>query len=143
LFFTDNDIGEALGLRGLMDDLRQGGVVTGGPAPMTPKDRSRFLSKRDDAVNAAHRAHPTQVCQRPRGPAEGFPRKTLDGPNPVPNPVRQAPFFFGSSVYVDRLSPHNRLEASYDEILGSLAARQDGKSRSSCSWSSNSANFKR
>lgn len=41
-----------------MDELRQGGVVTGGPAAMTPKDRSRFLSKLDEAVNAVRRAHP-------------------------------------------------------------------------------------
>ncbi|HUE13061.1 MAG TPA: DUF188 domain-containing protein [Planctomycetaceae bacterium] len=60
LFFTDSDIGEALGMRGLMDDLRQGGVVTAGPAPMTPKDRSRFLSKLDEAVNAERRAYPTR-----------------------------------------------------------------------------------
>jgi uncharacterized protein len=56
--FTDNDIGSALALRELMGELRQGGVTTGGPAPMTPKDRSRFLSKLDDAVNAVRRAHP-------------------------------------------------------------------------------------
>ena len=56
--FTDNDIGSALALRDLMDGLRQGGTVTGGPAPMTPKDRSRFLSKLDEAVNAVRRAHP-------------------------------------------------------------------------------------
>ncbi len=54
--FTENDIGSALALRGLMDELRQGGVVTGGPAAMTPKDRSRFLSKLDEAANAARRA---------------------------------------------------------------------------------------
>ena len=54
--FTDNDIGSALAMRDLMDELRQGGAVTGGPAPMTPKDRSRFLSKLDEAVNAVHRA---------------------------------------------------------------------------------------
>jgi hypothetical protein len=58
--FTDNDIGSALAMRGLMDELRQGGVVTGGPAPMTPKDRSRFLSKLDEAINAMRRAHPPQ-----------------------------------------------------------------------------------
>jgi uncharacterized protein len=57
-FFTDNEVGETLGMRGLMDELRQSGVATGGPAPMTPKDRSRFLSKLDEAVNAVHRAHP-------------------------------------------------------------------------------------
>jgi uncharacterized protein YaiI (UPF0178 family) len=56
--FTDNDIGDALATRALTDELRQGGVVTGGPAPMTAKDRSRFLSKLDEAVNAVRRAHP-------------------------------------------------------------------------------------
>ena len=60
-FFTDNDIGQALGMCGPMDELQQSGAVTGGPAPMTPKDRSRLLSKLDEAVNAALRAHPTQV----------------------------------------------------------------------------------
>ena len=58
--FTDNEIGSALALRGLLDELRQGGAVTGGPAPMTPKDRSRFLSKLDEAVNAVRRANPPQ-----------------------------------------------------------------------------------
>ena len=57
--FTDNDIGSALALRGLLDELRQGGVVTGGPAPMAPKDRSRFLSKLDELVNAVRRANPS------------------------------------------------------------------------------------
>ena len=56
--FTDNDIGSALAMRDLMDGLRQGGAVTGGPAPMTPKDRSRFLSKLDETANAVRRANP-------------------------------------------------------------------------------------
>jgi uncharacterized protein len=56
--FTDNDIGAALATRELMDALRQGGTVTGGPAPMTPKDRSRFLSKLDETVNAVRRSLP-------------------------------------------------------------------------------------
>ena len=56
--FTDNDIGSALALRDLMDELRQGGTVTGGPAAMTPKDRSRFLSKLDELINAVRRGHP-------------------------------------------------------------------------------------
>lgn len=56
--FTENDIGSALAMRDLLDELRQGGAVTGGPAPMTPKDRSRFLSKLDEAVNAVRRSHP-------------------------------------------------------------------------------------
>jgi uncharacterized protein YaiI (UPF0178 family) len=56
--FTDNDIGDALAMRGLMEELRQGGIVTGGPDPLTPKDRSRFLSRLDEAINAVRRAHP-------------------------------------------------------------------------------------
>jgi uncharacterized protein YaiI (UPF0178 family) len=56
--FTDDDIGSALAMRELMDTLRQGGEMTGGPAAMTARDRSRFLSKLDDVVNAVRRAHP-------------------------------------------------------------------------------------
>jgi uncharacterized protein len=54
---TDRDIGSALAMRELMADLRQGGMVTGGPAAMTARDRSRFLSKLDEAANALRRAH--------------------------------------------------------------------------------------
>jgi uncharacterized protein YaiI (UPF0178 family) len=55
--FTDRDIGEVLATRDLLDGLRQGGAVTGGPAAMTGKDRSRFLSRLDELVNAVRRAH--------------------------------------------------------------------------------------
>jgi uncharacterized protein len=50
-------IGEALGVRDLMDGLRQAGNTTRGPSPMTAKDRSRFLSRLDEVINAARRAH--------------------------------------------------------------------------------------
>ncbi len=53
-------IGEALAVRDLMDGLRQAGNATPGPAPMTAKDRSRFLSRLDEAINAARRAHPAE-----------------------------------------------------------------------------------
>jgi uncharacterized protein YaiI (UPF0178 family) len=56
--FTDNDIGAALAMRDLREELRQGGALTGGPSPMTPRDRSRFLSKLDEAVNAVRRDYP-------------------------------------------------------------------------------------
>jgi uncharacterized protein len=58
--FTDNDIGSAWAMRDLKDELRQGGAMMGGPAPMTAKDRSRFLSKLDEVINAVRRAHPPQ-----------------------------------------------------------------------------------
>jgi len=60
-FHTDNSIGSALAMRDLMSEIRQDGTVTGGPAPMTPKDRSRFLSKLDDAVNGLRRAYPLEL----------------------------------------------------------------------------------
>jgi uncharacterized protein YaiI (UPF0178 family) len=50
--FTDRDIGSALAMRDLMEELRQGGAVGGGPAAMWPKDRSRFLATLDELVNA-------------------------------------------------------------------------------------------
>ena len=56
--FTENDIGAALAMRELMDELRQGGAFTGGPAARSPKDRSRFLAKLDELVNAVRRANP-------------------------------------------------------------------------------------
>lgn len=56
--FTEADIGSALAVRELMEQLRQGGAVTGGPAAMTPRDRSRFLSKLDEAIHAVRREHP-------------------------------------------------------------------------------------
>jgi uncharacterized protein len=58
--FTESDIGSALALREIMEGLRQGGTMTGGPAPMTPKDRSRFLSKLDETIHAVRRAFPPQ-----------------------------------------------------------------------------------
>ena len=48
----------ALAMRELMNDLRQDGTVTGGPRPMTPKDRSRFLSTLDQTIIAVRRSHP-------------------------------------------------------------------------------------
>jgi uncharacterized protein len=53
---TDNEIGTALAMRDLMDELRQSCIATGGPAPITPKDRSQFLSNLDETVNALRRA---------------------------------------------------------------------------------------
>lgn len=55
--FSESDIGSALAMRDLMADLRQGGIVTGGPTAITPKDRSRFLSKLDEVINAVRRDH--------------------------------------------------------------------------------------
>ena len=53
---TEATIGEAVAVRDLMADLRAAGAATGGPAPMGKGDRSRFLSRLDEAVTAARRA---------------------------------------------------------------------------------------
>jgi uncharacterized protein YaiI (UPF0178 family) len=50
--FTASNIAEALARRGLLDEARQRGETTAGPAAMTPKDRSRFLSRLDEMLNA-------------------------------------------------------------------------------------------
>ncbi len=61
--FTANNIAEALALRAMLEEARQAGTVTGGPAPKTPKDRSRFLSKLDEVAGAVRRAHPIKPSQ--------------------------------------------------------------------------------
>ena len=53
--FTDESIGEALATRELLDTLRQGGMLGTGPPPFGPKDRSRFLAKLDEAIQAIKR----------------------------------------------------------------------------------------
>ncbi len=58
--FTENSIGEALATRELLDGLRQMGAVRGGPAPMTKQDRSRFLSRLDEIVQAIRRSRPSE-----------------------------------------------------------------------------------
>ena len=56
--FTEDSIGDSLATRELMSQLRQAGVVTGGPAPMAKQDRSRFLAGLEEAIRAATRKHP-------------------------------------------------------------------------------------
>lgn len=55
--FTEDNIGDAVATRDLMAELRGGGAITGGPAPLRPKDRSRFLQKLDEVVQAIRRKH--------------------------------------------------------------------------------------
>jgi len=53
--FTGDNIGGRLAGRALSQHLRESGVATGGPAPMSQADRSRFLAALDTAVQAALR----------------------------------------------------------------------------------------
>ncbi|MGE0418216.1 MAG: YaiI/YqxD family protein [Acetobacteraceae bacterium] len=55
--WTSDNIGSALAGREVSRHLREMGVATGGPAPLTKQDRSRFLSALDMLVQAARREH--------------------------------------------------------------------------------------
>ncbi len=53
--FTDDSIGGSLATRDLMQHLRESGVQTPGPSPISKKDRSRFESKLKELVERASR----------------------------------------------------------------------------------------
>ena len=53
--FTEDSIGGQLATRDLKADLREMGVESRGPRPLSQKDRSRFLSRLDDLVQASLR----------------------------------------------------------------------------------------
>ena len=54
--FTEESIGDALATRELMNHLRDMGEIGGGPAPFEKRDRSRFLHKLDEVIQALLRA---------------------------------------------------------------------------------------
>lgn len=56
--FTEDNIGQALATRDLLSDLRGAGEMTGGPPALTARDRSRFLQKLDEMIQAIRRASP-------------------------------------------------------------------------------------
>jgi uncharacterized protein YaiI (UPF0178 family) len=49
--FDEDSIGGQLATRDLKAHLRESGVATGGPPPISDKERSRFLSKLDELVS--------------------------------------------------------------------------------------------
>lgn len=53
--FTDENIGQTLATRDLLSELRSAGEITGGPAPLTQRDRSEFLQKLDVVVQSLRR----------------------------------------------------------------------------------------
>ncbi len=51
--FTVEGIGDAMANREIAANLRDAGVMTGGPAPFDKKDRARFLQALDALIHAA------------------------------------------------------------------------------------------
>ena len=53
--FTEDNIGDAVATRDLLAILRGGGEITGGPPPLTKRDRSRFLQTLDEVIQSIMR----------------------------------------------------------------------------------------
>ena len=53
--FREDSIGDALATRDLLSHLRELGVTTGGPRPFGKRDRSQFLQRLDEIVQAVRR----------------------------------------------------------------------------------------
>ncbi|HIF91827.1 MAG: YaiI/YqxD family protein [Myxococcales bacterium] len=53
--FTTDSIGGALATREIKAHVRETGVMTGGPPPLSPRDRSRFSNMLDQVVRRAMR----------------------------------------------------------------------------------------
>jgi uncharacterized protein YaiI (UPF0178 family) len=53
--FTEDNIGEAVASRDLLSHLRDLGTITGGPAAFKQRDRSRFLQRLDETIQAIRR----------------------------------------------------------------------------------------
>lgn len=56
--FTEENIGQALATRELLAELRGEGATTGGPAPLTARDRSTFLQRLEEEIQAIKRRKP-------------------------------------------------------------------------------------
>jgi uncharacterized protein YaiI (UPF0178 family) len=53
--YTDANVGERVATRNLLDELRGGGLVTGGPANFSAKDRQTFANQLDRWLTAARK----------------------------------------------------------------------------------------
>jgi hypothetical protein len=54
--FTHDNIGQVVATRDLLAGIRGAGEMTGGPPPITKRDRSRFLQQLDEVVQSIRRA---------------------------------------------------------------------------------------
>jgi uncharacterized protein YaiI (UPF0178 family) len=55
--FTEENIGDAMASREIAQEMREMGLMRGGPAPFQNKDRSEFLMQLDRAIHALKRKH--------------------------------------------------------------------------------------
>jgi hypothetical protein len=53
--FTEDNIGDAVATRDLLTELRSGGEITGGPAPLSQRDRSAFVHQLGELIQSIRR----------------------------------------------------------------------------------------
>ena len=61
--FTERNIGQVVATRDLLSELRVTGEITGGPPPLAERDRSRFLQRLDDMIQAIRRKYPAGATE--------------------------------------------------------------------------------
>lgn len=62
--FREESIGQTVATRDLLAELRVTGEITGGPPPLTQRDRSRFLQGLEEMIQALRRKHPQPAAGR-------------------------------------------------------------------------------
>ena len=62
--FTEDNIGAAVAARDLLAELRSTGEFTGGPPPLSQRDRSRFLQTLDEVIQSIKRESAAGGAQR-------------------------------------------------------------------------------
>ena len=55
--FSEDSIGQTIATRDLFAELREAGVMTGGPKPMQQRDRTYFLQQLDNIIQSIRRRH--------------------------------------------------------------------------------------
>jgi len=63
--FTEDGIGVLVATRDLKTELRDAGMMTSGPPPLSDRDRSRFLAKLEELVQLSLRAEKEHQASQP------------------------------------------------------------------------------
>lgn len=56
--FTEETIGQTVATRNLLSELREEGMITGGPKPLQQADRATFLQQLDNIIQSIRRTAP-------------------------------------------------------------------------------------
>ena len=56
--FSEDNIGQTVATRDLLSELREAGIMTGGPKPLQDSDRTQFLQQLDNVIQSIRRKMP-------------------------------------------------------------------------------------